>query len=64
MKKIGQFFNEVNKLKNEVMQLRSDVYEITKEARLAADVFSSKEKTNAHDKNKKTPKKINPRSSG
>lgn len=39
MKKLGQFFGELNRLKREVMQLRKDVGDIVEDAKLDDDML-------------------------
>lgn len=67
MKKVGQFFGELNRLKREVMQLKKDVEDIVDEAKIGDEVikginddFPQKKKGSKTPLPGKTAKKGNP----
>ena len=51
MKKIGQFFRELNRLKQEVMQLKKDVGDIVEEAKIDTEILDKE--LNLHKGSKK-----------
>ncbi|MBN2443015.1 MAG: twin-arginine translocase TatA/TatE family subunit [Spirochaetales bacterium] len=59
MKKIGQFFNEMNRLKREVMQLKKDVEDIVDEGKVDLGFIEEEIPLNKGGK-KKTIQKKNP----
>jgi Sec-independent protein translocase protein TatA len=44
MKKIGSFLNELNRLKQEVLDLRKDIEDIARETRISDDIGLRKKK--------------------
>jgi Sec-independent protein translocase protein TatA len=52
MRKVGQFFNELNKIKSELLQVRKDLEEITKDAGIDDDLIKSTYRKN---RKKSTP---------
>jgi len=57
MKKIGQFFRELNRLKQEVMQLKKDVGDIVEEAKIDADILDEELMVDKGNKKNKIYKK-------
>ena len=44
LKKIGQFFGELERIKRDLLQMKKDVEDIAKEARIEDDLFEEKKR--------------------
>lgn len=61
MKKIGQFFGELNRLKREVMQLKKDVEDIVDEGKIGDEVIKGIEEEFPQKKGQRKKKMTNKR---